>query len=417
MRTSPIQRLLLVMVTLFAFSFIGYQIYRYFYNQYKTETVYNYTIAETARVSGIVLRKETLLEDQLGSGFATYTASDGTKVSKGSPIAEIYESESDAENVRKLRELNNRKTLLERAQDPGTTSFAHTDVLNKQISSELAAIIGAVDTNSLLKLSDMSDRLLVLMNTKQIATGKQEDFSTALAQLSAEEKYYTARTSEHKPTTITSPRQGYFIRTVDGYENCTDLNRLDRLSAQELTDMINNPAPQDELHRVGKLMTDHNWYYVVLVQKENLEQYREGASVTLDFNISGLEPVPAVIDSVNDSTDEEDVVIVFRCDYINEHLVNLRVTQADVNFKSISGLRVSNSALRFEGLQQGVYVLKGDMLTFRPVTVIYEDVGFSLCREYDDAYMIPGTATYAGLQQYDEIVIEGVQLYDRKQTR
>ena len=95
--------------------------------------------------------------------------------------------------------------------------------------------------------------------------------------------------------------------------------------------------------------------------------------------------------------------------------MNLRVTQVEVRFKSITGLRVSDSAIRFNGTQKGVYIVLGEKLVFRPITVIYEDVGFVLCRENDPEYM-SGTV-YTGLQQFDEVVIGGTQLYNDKRLK
>ena len=59
----------------------------------------------------------------------------------------------------------------------------------------------------------------------------------------------------------------------------------------------------------------------------------------------------------------------------------LRFTQADVEFKSISGLRISSSAIRYEGIQKGVYVSRGETMQFRPVTILYESPGFVICLE------------------------------------
>lgn len=79
--------------------------------------------------------------------------------------------------------------------------------------------------------------------------------------------------------------------------------------------------------------------------------------------------------NVNKDQEKGGAVVVFRSDYINEALVNLRTAQADVKFKSISGLRVSSSAIRFEGIQKGVYIIRGEKLAFRPVDVLYEGRG------------------------------------------
>lgn len=156
-------------------------------------------------------------------------------------------------------------------------------------------------------------------------------------------------------------------------------------------------------------MTYQYWYYAAVVPQEDITNFKLGASVTLDFNIVGAEPVPAVISYIN--TDPElGNVVIFKCDYINDVYINLRVTQADVNFKNVTGLRVSSSAIRFMGAQKGVYTVLGNKLVFRPVTVIHEDQGFVLCRENDTEYSVP-------LEQFDEVVIEGTGLYNDKQLK
>ena len=85
-------------------------------------------------------------------------------------------------------------------------------MLNKQIASEVGAIIDAVQSDNLTGLSGSSDNLLVLMNTKQIATGKQENYHDAIELIEAEEAYFQGQIQE-EPETISSPKQGYFMRT------------------------------------------------------------------------------------------------------------------------------------------------------------------------------------------------------------
>lgn len=170
---------------------------------------------------------------------------------------------------------------------------------------------------------------------------------------------------------------------------------------------MNTPVKTNST-RVGKLMLGHNWYFAAAVPEEDVSKYREGALVTLDFHLSGTSPVEAVVWNVNKDQEKGGAVVVFRSDYINEALVNLRTAQADVKFKSISGLRVSSSAIRFEGIQKGVYIIRGEKLAFRPVDVLYEGAGFVVCREANPE------AEPDCLQQYDDVVIEGAQLYDGK---
>lgn len=409
MKNTFTQRLVLGLLALFLLAYVALQGYRYFTNQYQTETAYSYTVEESARVIGIALRDEVVLDERVNNGFAAYIPADGTKVSKGSPIAEVYKSEAEAANVRRLRELENRCALLEKSQDPANASFTHTDVLNKQIFSEVGNVIDAVNADDLSELSEMSDELLVLMNTRQIATGKQDDFNGAIERLQAEQEYLKGQISQDA-SVIKSPRQGYFIRTIDGLEGRANLKNLGELTPNDVLGLMNAPAPKKNDGRVGKLMVSHNWYFAARITEEELPKYRVGGAVTLDFNISGVMPVPATICNVNTYKDQTDAVVVFRCDYINEALVNLRSAQADVSFKSVRGLRVSSSAIRFIGMDKGVYTIMGGKLVFKPVEVIYEAQGFVLCREI----RAEDPEFNNSLQQYDEVVTGGRKLYDDK---
>lgn len=407
MRNSIGQRIMLSLLALLLLSFVGFQAWRYFTPKFKSETVYSYTVSESAHLNGIVLRSEVLLDDRVGDGVASYLVSDGTKVSTGSAIAELYRDKKDAEITAQLRELETRRQQLEKAQDPAATTYAHTDVINKQIFSELGGIVDAVNYGAMTQMRDNKDELLLLMNTKQIAMGKQENYNDAIARVVSEQEYCKSQLSGN-PTNVFAPNPGYFSRVVDGFENKVDFEDVEELSVSDLTKLMGG-AKSKISSRVGKLVIDHNWYFATLVHEDELARYKEGMSVTLDFNIGGVAPVPAVISDINVENERGDAVVLFRSDYVSEALINLRITKADVNFKSVSGLRVSDSAIRFEGVKQGVYIVRGGKLQFRPVTILHKDNGFVICREEKDEQALGNN-----LQQYDDVVVEGALLYDEK---
>ena len=49
--------------------------------------------------------------------------------------------------------------------------------------------------------------------------------------IEAEEAYFQGQIQE-EPETISSPKQGYFMRTIDGLENMVDLKELDELTPE-----------------------------------------------------------------------------------------------------------------------------------------------------------------------------------------
>ncbi len=410
MKSTVAQRLFLVILILGLLFYGGIQVWRSLSLRYKTETVYSYVVSESSNTRGLLLREEEVLSDRIDDGVAVYLVQDGDNVSIGYPITEIYRSEEDAKNTARLRELTKQKEQLEEAQNPGTTAYLQTDVLNKQIFGELGSIIDAVNAGQMENISEDADDLLVLMNKKEIATGKQKNFDGEIERLEAEMSYYSGRNSR-EPEVISSSKPGYFIRKIDGFEGAVDFSKLDELTPEDLQQLIDTPQPSPEENPyVGKLMTDHNWYYAALVPAEEVGLYQEGAWVTLDFNLSGMGPVDAFVYQINKDPDTGEAVVLFRSDYINEQLVNLRVTPATVNFRSIRGLRVSSSAIQYQGIERGVYVVQGDVMQFKPVTLLYEGNDFVLCLETD--LMDPSYET--NLKQYDEVVVEGAQLYDNK---
>lgn len=409
MRTNIFQNLLLAIVSIGLIAFVGYQVYGHFTDNYETETVYSYVVEESTRVSGVVLRDEVVIDEKVGRGISAYLANDGTKLSIGSPIAEFYTNESEAQKVHQLRELENRRALLAKAQDPGATSYAQTDALNKQIVSELSNIIDAVNNENLSDVSASSDKLYVLMNTKQIAVGKQANFSTAISQLVTEENYLKKQISSDA-TVIKSPRQGYFIRKIDGLEGKVDMANLGSLTPADLFDLTNTPVPPNAEDMVGKLMISHNWYYAARIPSEELDKYQLGASVTLNFNVAGANDIAATISHVNSDSTQEEALVIFRSDFISDVLVNLRVAQADVKFKSIRGLRISKSAIQFNGMEKGVYVVVGERMEFKPIEVIYEEFDYAICKE-DTGEIVQGSKQ---LQQYDEVIVKGTDLSDNK---
>lgn len=411
MKNSILQNLVFGMIGLVLVGYVGYQVYRAVGTQYVTQTVLRYTVAEKTEISGVALRREQLIEEEIGNtGVATYLTLDGTKVSPGMVIAEFYRSEDDIAALTRMRALASRIALLEKAQNPDTTTYAQADALNKQIFTEMGNIATMAQNGSFSGINTTSDKILELINTKQITTGKETDFQPTIDTLQLEHDYYQSHIAK-EPQQIVAPRMGYFIRAIDGYENIYNISQLDRLNSDRMQEILDVEPVFPEQNYVGKLMTDHRWYFAAMVDPEEVARYREGALVTLDFHLTNTPAISAYVYEVNQRyrpkhLEQDPGVIVFRCDFITEELVNLRYTQADVMFKQISGLQVPISALRYEGTQRGVYIMEGERILFRAINVIHEGNGFVLCSENDPEFM--RDSGYIGLEQFDEIVIEGI---------
>lgn len=414
MKGSLTQRLVIGLAALFLLAYVGFQIYVYIGSSYTTETVYLDSIRENARVSGIVLRQEEILTNdssapiRVNNGITAYTVEDGTKVSKGMTVAEVYQNTQDANTIHKIRELQQKRSRLEKAGKAVPESFGYANVLNKQIFSEIGRINDQVHSGNLTGLTDLSGKLLELMNTKQITTGVRTDqFEGPISNLDAQISYYRGQIKT-QPSPIVASKPGYFIRGVDGLEGYLNPDNLDELTPTDVNRLMSMTLRPDNTV-AGKLMTSHNWYYITVVPADDT-RFRERRSVTIDFGLG--DSVAAVITQVNRQKDQSQSVVVFRSDYINPDVVTLRSTQADVSFNSISGLRVSTDALRFQGLERGVYIVQGEVMVFRPVNILYEGSGFVLVENVTDEQQYGNS-----VKLFDEVITEGWQLYNGKSIK
>ena len=80
-------------------------------------------------------------------------------------------------------------------------------------------------------------------------------------------------------------------------------------------------------------------------------------------------------------------------------------------YDEITGFVVDNRAIREEDDVQGVYVVSGNLVEFKKVEIAYSDSEYSVCVTPTDDN---GNPQSGYVELYDEIIIEGTDLYDGK---
>ena len=148
--------------------------------------------------------------------------------------------------------------------------------------------------------------------------------------------------------------------------------------------------------------------------KEELYRFEKGVMVELDLGIEGCNAIPASIDGIYPDDETGDAVVFLKTNYINETLISQRIVKLDIRFKSYSGLRISISALRYDGMTEGVYVKNGNLISFKAIERIYTDEEFILCKSAAVIEDENSEKRYEPLNQFDEIIIKGTDLYDGK---
>ncbi len=364
---------------------------------YKTEMAVMHSAYDSIECNGFIIRDESVLSGS-GSGILRYVLKDGERVSKNGVVAEAYSTEEAVYAKEEYDELTERINRMEESERQAKGGSVNLETINTQARSNLLDMLSAFDDGDMDSVYDISEEYLDLINRRQILTGDLDGYGTLISELKSQRDAAAAK-MQTSSSSIRSANSGYFIKSVDGYENSISVDELANITP----DMLNSVTATDMGDAIGKVVGDYDWYIATEIDNTTAMSLAVGQTYSIDFNIDSAEKVPATVKYMNrfDNT----TVVVFSCSYMNSTLAHLRSCQIEVILKEYSGLVVNTEAVRIVDDVKGVYVDNGYMIKFKPIEVIYTGDGYMLCKVSEDK---------SGLVLYDEVVIGGRNLYDGK---
>lgn len=398
-------KLTVMLMAGFFLVYAAIQLYRYYNIPLRTQTAVNYAVADVISVTGVAVRDEEPLEAS-PDGVVSYLYNDGTKVSSGTEVALIYSDPDDAHAQMRVREIDAEIRSLEDAKAEGTSYFSHTDVVSRQISQHVGNFIDALEQGEAYACLAIKREITAGMNKKQIATNTQKDFSARISML-GQEKNTLQSSIDSINATVKAQRSGYFVKGLDGLEAELTPAMLRDITPQGAADMISlSRSPGYQGGAIGRIVKDFRWSFVANVPNETAQRFAQGGTVEVDFGLQDTGPINAIVEKVEPGDLGSDGMIILSCTRISEQLLSMRVREAKIKLRMLDGLMVSTKALRFVDGQKGVYVRRGYTVVYRPIRTVYEETGFVLC---DPSYNDGGT-----VRLFDEVIIEGTDLYDGK---
>lgn len=396
-------------------------VYNFRNRQEKTAVALMSDAVASKELSGVFIRDEEV-RLYSGSGILSYNVADGGKLGNGTVIAEVYPDDKQIARNREIEKLTKELDILKKIQNPGTIESAQPSTLSASIEESYRSLIYSRDTHDYETLKRDMEDLVVDMSTYQIITKQVSGFNQQITDINSE--LALLKSESTKPTeTITSPRSAYFVSYCDGYEKELTPDKLDKLTIAEINSIVDRKT--DDPQVVGKLIDGYGWYLAGVIDNSRKE-YAIGNDVKLRFD-SSAETFSAVIKDVRDEGDASKSIIILECDRFNYDLVKHRVEKCEIIKGEYHGLKVPRESIRFAEVTEtdptapaptedgaepatttvsykGVYIMKGEQMTFKKIDVIYEgsDYVLSKVHEEDPSY----------LSLYDDILIEGVDADD-----
>lgn len=394
-------RTLVVLISVLVLATVGSQIYFRMNDRHKTEEAVLCSINENIPFKGIVIRDERVVTYP-GNGVFEYLYSNGSKVSVGSNIAEVYPSEQIMLNKRKSNSLIQKAEALEKAQNPGTAQYVQPETLNSKINADYRKILNDSVNGRYDQFGSTYDDLFLQLNIYNIITGQSTSYADEIASLRTQAEELSR--GADPIGTVTASESGYFVSYCDGYESKLSLDNIDRLNQSDIETVIAGEGSPDVISTaVGKMFDDYACRIIGLVPKD--KRIIEGDYIELKLDNSKSYKVK--IDSVKDAASEDKSIIIMSCDRLDTDIVKSRVLSFELIFDNYKGIKVPREAIRFKDGQKGVYVILGNEITFKKINVIYEGSDFVVSENTSDE---------KSLLLYDQILLEAVSTEDETRS-
>lgn len=361
------------------------------------ETVYNTIDAEC-----FVIRDEQFIKNN-AEGTVVSFAKNGERVAKGDTVSMVFDSSDDAVSYLKISELEKSISHFEELSGQANFQTMNISSLDKKIDNELVDFLEYRDSKKYNSAIQSAEVFRDSLTGKQIATGSSLDFSKKLATL--EKELATLKKAKYEYTEVASEESGYFISGADGYESALDFDKIDNLSADMVTDAIKSEPATVQENVVGRVVGSFTWYITCVVDTEDTVNLSYDEPVYVNFPYRGVEHLPVTLHKIGDRSGDK-TLLILSCNLMNESLADIRIEDIQIITQSYTGYKISNSAIRTVDGVKGVYVVRGNLLGFRKIHILYSTDSFTIVDNPD------GDSGYIKL--YDKVVTKGVELYDNK---
>lgn len=432
MNSKKIQTLAAAILTFLLLLYVGYQFYLSNHKGIVTEIAMYGTVSDTVQARGFAIRDEKVITDSY-SGVLSYRVADGTRVSKGGVIADVYQSESDAAAWNTIDNLEREIENLQPLAKSADFFAANPSSISTQIYTSLGDIFSELRHGNFSQTTELKENLQLVLNRKQLVTG-EESTETYQARIEQLESQKTALASAANPAvgSITSPAAGYFISSTDGFENVVDVSKIKDITADTVRDLLSREQGTGLSSSVGKVCSDFNWYLVCVFSDNVSWRFEDVTQVNLDIPFASTETIPATVIAKNKDAATGDTAVVFECSYMDSDIASVRNETVQVNVQTYSGVLVNEKALRFcdvpytytdengntvEAVKEnvkGVYIQNGRQLEFVQIFTEKTVNGYAICKTELDEDDYAAMVTDSTIQLYDNVVVEGTDLYDGK---
>ncbi|MCI6772127.1 MAG: hypothetical protein MR567_09220 [Oscillospiraceae bacterium] len=384
-----------------------------------TQSAAYVTESDSTPVSGIAIRDEAKVANSVNTailirkadGIYQPAVDDGENVAKGDYIAYKFATQEQGQAYRQSVEIDAKIRYLSLFQKMGNTKNSDISALNSDITLSINKYLYAIEKNDFTNCEELLTNINYSLISRQTATGENSDFSKEITAYTDQLKVLSNQIGEK--TGISAPFAGYFVSTVDGFEQCYDYKKLrtDGITVKQIEKLLNK-KPSETNNAFGKIVGQHIWYFAFNIPVSQASNISSGSTLYVSFPEKGIENLEMTVSGMNKTGDT--LAVVLKCKSIDKDILKLRKENAVISLGNYSGFKISNEAITDDGNGTiGVYVYSGQIAVFKPIDVVYRTDSYVLANPAIDEEDKNADQNKV-LKQYDRIILKGRNLYDGK---
>ena len=396
-KTTVIKRIIMTLLTVLVIMYVISVICRASFTQVNT-IIAKETIAYNAVTCDcFVIHEETLVTAN-GGGIISYMVEDGEKVSVNEPIAGVFDSVASAGTKQESERLQKQIQQLTQLQANAETLTKTPSELDKEVGNALIRANIERHNGNLSAAALIADDILYTINERQLVTGKSLHYGSKISELELKNSQLTLEMSKGKKSKeIRSPSTGYFVSSADGYENAFAIDQLDKIMPENMA--------------------------------EGAIQKKEVAD--MDVPMVSSDKLEVELYSVNQKHKSADAVVILRGTFMNAEMASLRKGKFSIILRTYQGIAVPKTAVHEQTLTRevtddkgnttteskvcaGVFIKFGNEVAFREILPIFSGEDYVISSLSPDDQQDVFLQNPGALQVYDEIIVEGANLYAGK---
>lgn len=416
-------------VALFFMLIMFYIVYALLYAQFSmvvTEKVYTSRVAESINTTCFVLRNEEVINSS-HSGYISYTAEDGAKVAVNDDVAHLFDSQTQTTSHLEKNRVESELEIIKKLNNNLESLSIGINVVESQISTAIIDYNKALVSGDYANIFDLRNNMVYYINERKFLIGEEKSFDARVNELKEKLSSLSSQALGDYEA-IYASKAGIFSSHADGYEDCFDYSKIEEMTIDDYQRLQKKTLTDTA---IGKLVTSFDWYIICPVTADQALTLNTGYSeINVTFTSAMSEPLKAQLIKVNQNSKKSNGVAILKCDIQNPQLINLRDEEIQIDINYHSGLRIPKNALRTIEAEvttedeygnevtevkqvQGVYIKRVKEILFREVSILYSASNYVIC-DPDPETVI---TDYGTLKLYDDVVVQGADLYDGKIVR